>query len=321
MKILITGCAGFIGFNICNSFPRSWKIIGIDNMNKYYDIKLKKNRLKVLLKKNNFKFKKCDISNYLDLRKVFKNNNIDFVINLAAQAGVRYSIQHPEAYTKSNLIGFANILELCKDFEIKHLITASTSSVYGLAVNKKLNEKLNTDKPIQYYAATKKSNEVMAYSYSHLYKIPITVLRFFTVYGPWGRPDMALFKFVKNILDDKPIEVYNYGNHTRGFTYVDTISLIIKKLIKKKFNKKDKLYEIFNVGGDHKINLKKFIKIIEGQLNKKAKIKYKNLQPGDVINTQADLSKSSKLLKNYQQVNLQEGISNFISWFKNYYKY
>lgn len=254
------------------------------------------------------------------MKKIFKENNIKYVVNLAAQAGVRYSLKHPETYTKSNLIGFANILELCKIYKIKHLITASTSSVYGLSSKKKLNEKLNTDKPIQYYAATKKSNEVMAHSYSYLYKIPVTVLRFFTVYGPWGRPDMALFKFVKNILIGKPIDVYNYGNHTRGFTYVDTISFVIEKLLSKKFSKKTSYYEILNIGGKNKVSLTNFIKIIEKKLGKKAKIKYKSLQPGDVINTHADLKKLNFYLKSYKQINLNQGIGNFISWFKNYYK-
>ena len=251
------------------------------------------------------------------LEKVFKKIKIDVVINLAAQAGVRYSIDNPDDYTKSNLIGFSNILEMCRRYKVKHLLAASTSSVYGNKKDLFLSEDLDTDTPIQYYAATKKSNEVMAHSYSAMFNLKVSMLRFFTVYGPWGRPDMALFKFTKNILENKPIEVFNYGNHIRGFTYVDAISFAIEKLIKDKNKKK---YEIYNIGGSESIKLMDFIKIIEKKINKKAKVKFLKLQPGDIISTKASLKKINKYLFGYKEINIQKGVSNFVDWYKSYYK-
>lgn len=239
MNILITGCAGFIGFHVAELISQQYHVIGIDNLNNYYDIKLKKKRISILRKNKKFVFLKVDISNIKKLNRIFLKYKITHIVNLAAQAGVRYSIKQPAAYTLSNLVGFANILELSRKYKINHLITASTSSVYGNSNKKFLNENDNTDRPIQYYAATKKANEVMAHSYSYLYNIPITVLRFFTVYGTWGRPDMAIFKFTKSILKKQNIEVYNHGNHSRGFTHVSTISYAVNKIIRQKFNKKN----------------------------------------------------------------------------------
>ena len=317
MNILITGCAGFIGFNVSRYLSEKNNVIGVDSLNTYYSKKLKLDRLKELKKSKKFNFFQIDISNRKKIEQVFKKNKIDIVINLAAQAGVRYSIENPEAYTNSNLIGFSVILELSRKYKVKHLLAASTSSVYGDKKEKILTEDLNTDTPIQYYAATKKSNEVMAHSYSSMFKMKITMLRFFTVYGPWGRPDMALFKFTKNILENKSIDVYNYGNHMRGFTYVDTISHVIHKMIK---IKRDKNFEIFNIGGSESIKLMDFIKIIENKLRKKAKLKYLKLQPGDIVSTNAGLKKINKYLTNYKQVGMKKGISNFVDWYKSYYQ-
>ena len=237
MAILVTGCAGFIGFHLAKKLiEKNLLVVGIDDLNKYYDVKLKKDRLKILnktTKRGKFKFYKTDISKIDDIKKVFKKHNIDYVVHLAAQAGVRYSIQNPEAYVKSNLVGFANILENCKNNKVKHLLYASTSSVYGSNTKFPYKEKHRTDHPIQFYAATKRSNELMAHSYSHLFKLPTTGLRFFTVYGPWGRPDMALYKFTKNIIQNKYIDLYNKGNHSRSFTYIDDIVFAIISLLKK----------------------------------------------------------------------------------------
>ena len=241
MKILITGCAGFIGYHLSKYLiKKNINVIGVDNINNYYDTKLKKDRLKNLFitNKKKFSFYKTDIHNQKKFELIFKKNKrITHVINLAAQAGVRYSITNPNTYVKSNLVGFANVLENCKCYKVKNLIFASTSSVYGSNKKMPYKESDDTDSPIQFYAATKKSNEVMAYSYSHLYNINTIGLRFFTVYGPWGRPDMALFKFTKNILAGKKIDVYNHGNHSRDFTYIDDIVDAIFLLINRKEKK------------------------------------------------------------------------------------
>ena len=238
MKILVTGASGFIGFSLSLFLlKKKIQVIGIDNLNNYYDVDLKKKRLKILKKFKNFEFLNLDLSNKNTLFKKLKKKNFSYVVHLAAQAGVRYSILNPDEYTKSNLIGFSNILELVRNKKIKHLLFASTSSVYGLSKSKSFDENLPATFPIQYYAATKRANELMAHSYSYLFNIPSTALRFFTVYGPWGRPDMALFKFTKNILLNKYIEVFNFGNHKRDFTYIDdvvkSIYLAIKKIPKK----------------------------------------------------------------------------------------
>ena len=320
MNILVTGCAGFVGFHVSKVLSKKFNVIGIDNCNSYYSKKLKKSRLKILQDNKKFIFKKIDISNEKKLFNIFKKNKFQIVINLAAQAGVRYSITNAKAYTKSNLVGFSNILEACRTFKIKHLISASTSSVYGNSKKKNLSENLRTDAPIQYYAATKKANEVMAYSYSRMYAMNITMLRFFTVYGPWGRPDMALYKFTKKIINGEKIEVYNYGKHSRGFTYIDTITYIINKIVLKKINKNSN-FEILNIGGETSIGLMKFINILEKTLNKKAKIKFLKLQPGDIKNTHANLNKiKNKYLKNYKQMNIESGIQNFVKWYKQYHK-
>ena len=322
MKILVTGCAGFIGYHLCHKLltNKRYHVYGIDNLNTYYDVNLKKNRLKILLKfKNRFYFNKVDITNNKKISKIFLNNKYDYVIHLAAQAGVRHSINYPDVYLKNNINGFFNILECCKRYKIKHLIFASTSSVYGSNKNFPLKETNNTDQPLSFYASTKICNEVMAHSYSYIYKLPCTGLRFFTVYGPFGRPDMVLYKFTKAIHEGKNIDLFNHGNHIRDFTYIDDVVGGIKKLIKKP--SKNKIpYEIYNVGSDNPIHLKEFLKIIENNLLRKAKIILQPQQLGDVHKTHAYMNKLNKIIGYRAKVNIKQGIKNFVLWYKEYYK-
>jgi len=336
-KVIITGSAGFIGFHLALKLLKKKKnILGLDNINNYYDPKLKQQRLKILTKFKNFKFIKSDIKNYKKLNLIFKTFKPDCVVNLAAQAGVRYSIKNPRVYLNSNIIGFFNILELSKKFKIKHLVYASTSSVYGLNFKQPFSEGDTADHPVQFYAATKRSNEIMAHSYSYLYGLPTTGLRFFTVYGPWGRPDMALFKFVNKIINNKSIDVYNYGNHKRDFTYVEDIvdgifksmnkipkvSKKRKNLTKKNINPSTSTgpFQIYNIGNDKPLDLMKYIKIIENILGIKAKLNYLPLQKGDMVNTRASLYKIKKDLKYNAKTSVTNGIRNFVNWYKFYYK-
>jgi UDP-glucuronate 4-epimerase len=333
MKILVTGSAGFIGFHVSSLLlKKNYEVYGIDNLNAYYDVDLKLSRLKILKKNKKFFFKKIDIRNYKIIFSYVKKNKIDIIVNLAAQAGVRYSLIKPKSYIDNNIYGFLNILETCRKLKIRNLITASTSSVYGLNKNFPLRENIIADHPIQLYAATKKSNEMMAHAYSYLFKIPITCLRFFTVYGPWGRPDMALFKFTKNILSNKKIQLFNNGEHARDFTYVEDVSKVILKLINKpaKSNKSWNSsipdpssslapFRIFNVSNGNKVKLKYFLNEIEKNLNKKAKIKYLPLQKGDIKETLS----SKKIINNFINVsyktNYKVGIKKFVRWYINYY--
>lgn len=316
---LITGSAGFIGFHLSKKLlSEGFNVLGIDNLNNYYDQKIKLDRNKILKKYKNYKFKKIDIKDYNKLNSIFKKNLIHGVVNLAAQAGVRYSLKNPRSYIENNINGFFNILELSKKYKIKKFIYASTSSIYGLQKKFPLKENFNTDNPIQLYAATKKSNELMATSYSHLYKMDTVGLRFFTVYGPWGRPDMALFKFTKNIIKGKPIEVFNKGKHERDFTYVEDIVNGIFNII---INKKSKFgAKIFNIGNGKKIKLLKYIELIEKNLNQKSKKKFLPLQKGDVIKTLSD----TRLIKkhyNYQsKTEVSYGVKKFIEWYVSYFK-
>ena len=319
MNILITGCAGFIGYHLCLSLLRENKkkitIVGIDNLNAYYDVNLKKQRLKNLRAfSDNFIFYKIDISNNLSLKKNFKKHKYDYVINLAAQAGVRYSIDNPETYVKSNLTGFFNILENSKNFKVSHLIYASTSSVYGSSEKFPLKEDLNTDKPLSFYAATKKCNEVMAFSYSNIFNLPTTGLRFFTVYGEMGRPDMSLFKFTENMVKGKPIELFNNGDHVRDFTYISDVVNPLKKLIFLPSKKKIP-YDIFNIGSQNPKTLTYFLKIISNKLKIKPIIKKKSLQMGDVYKTHASIKKLKIKLNFSPKTNLKEGVHNFIDWY------
>ena len=320
MNILITGCAGFIGFHLCNKILQNKKlnIFGIDNLNDYYDVKLKKDRLKILNNNKKFKFFKIDINNKEKIIKNFKQNKYDVVINLAAQAGVRHSISNPQAYFDSNLTGFFNIIDASRTFEIKHFIYASTSSVYGESKDFPLKENIGTSKPMSFYAATKKCNEIIAYSYSNIYNMHCTALRFFTVYGPFGRPDMALFSFCNSILKNKSLNLFNKGKHIRDFTHVYLVTEYLKNIITKP--SKEKIpHSIFNIGSDEPKSLKFFLKTIEDRLNKKAKVKLLKKQKGDVYKTHADISKISKLIKTDIRLNLKEGIDGFVTWYKDYY--
>tara|TARA_Y100001970_G_C14155471_1_gene815281 strand:- start:542 stop:1504 length:963 start_codon:yes stop_codon:yes gene_type:complete len=319
MKILITGVAGFIGYHLSsNLLSQGHKIYGIDNLNNYYDLKLKKDRIKELKKEKNFFFKKVDLSNKKKINLIIKLNKIKYIVHLAAQAGVRYSIDNPESYFKSNLEGFFNILEISKKNKVNHLLFASTSSVYGNNSKFPLNEKTNTDKPLSFYAATKKSNEVMAYSYSNIYKLPTTALRFFTVYGPFGRPDMSLFKFTKAILNNKKLNLFNSGNHDRDFTYIDDVVKGISFIIDKP-SKKSVPYNCFNIGKGKPEKLKLFLQLIEKNLNKKAKINHLPLQVGDVKKTHSSIAALNKYSKYKPQTNIKKGIKLFIDWYKKYY--
>jgi len=311
-KILITGSAGFIGYHLSKSLlDDGFDVIGIDNLNDYYDVNLKKTRLKQLNNYENFKFKKIDISNRAELEKFFFKFDINKVVNLAAQPGVRYSIENPYAYMNSNLIGFLNIIECCRQKSVDGFIYASSSSVYG--GNKKVPFSIEdrTDNPISFYAATKNANEQIAKTYSHLYNLNTTGLRFFTVYGPWGRPDMAYFSFTNKIIKNEPINVFNNGKMKRDFTYIDDIIDGLRSAIEINYK-----CEIFNLGNNKAVELNSFIKIIEKELNKKAIINYLPMQPGDVKETYANIDKSFKMLNYKPKTNIKDGIKNFISWFK-----
>ena len=319
-RVMVTGAAGFIGAALSLELAkRGYQIYGIDNLNDYYDVKLKKDRLSRLEEVINFQFKKLDISEKEQLSSIFEKFKPEIVINLAAQAGVRYSIQNPDSYTKSNLVGFANILECCRHFCVEHLIFASSSSVYGK--NKKIpfSEDDNVDRPVSYYAATKKSNELMAAAYSELYKLRTTGLRFFTVYGPWGRPDMAPWLFTQAILSGKPIKVFNYGKMRRDFTYIDDIVNGVIGLVDLE-GAGQELFNIYNIGNNEPEELGYFIEIIEKECGVKAIKEYLPMQMGDVPVTYADISKLNELTGFKPQISLEEGLKRFISWFKEYHR-
>jgi len=317
-NILVTGCAGFIGFHLTKRLSENnYNIIGIDNLNDYYDVAIKESRLDILSNNNQFVFYKVDLCNTSELSKIFKNNKIDFIIHLAAQAGVRYSLENPNAYIDSNIIGFMNILGECKKYNL-NIIYASSSSVYGDSKQFPLSEEEICKKPLSLYGASKLFNELTAYSYSHLYNISSIGLRFFTVYGPWGRPDMALFKFTKNIIENKKIDVYNKGNHSRSFTYIDDIVDAIESLLEN-YISKNNFYDVLNIGGEKSISLMDFIKTIENKLGLKAKINFMPKQLGDVEKTESDCSKITSLVNYKPKVSIEDGISNFIDWYKEYY--
>ncbi len=320
-QILITGCAGFIGFHLSKALINSKKynVYGIDNLNNYYSKKLKNDRLNILIKnKLNFKFSKIDITNKSQLNNLFKRYKFDVIVNLAAQAGVRYSISNPETYYKNNINGFFNILKLSQEYKVSHLLIASTSSVYGNNSKFPLDESFNTGKPLSFYAATKKCNEVMAYSFSNIYKLPVTAMRFFTVYGPMGRPDMSLFKFTKLIQENKKIDLYNNGNHIRDFTYVDDVVKSIIKLINKK--PKNKIpFRTLNICSSKPIKLKKFINEIEKNLNIKSNKDFKPMQTGDIHKTHGSNKKISKLINYKPGTNIELGIKKFIKWYNSYF--
>jgi UDP-glucuronate 4-epimerase len=334
MTTIVTGSAGFIGHALCEKLlKRGDNILGIDNHNDYYDPRIKDARIKRLAKYTNYKHFKVDLSDRQNLDKVFRESKIKKVVNLAAQAGVRYSMENPLAYVNSNIVGFANILENCRYNNVDHLVYASTSSVYGANTKIPFSEHDSVNHQLSVYAASKKSNELMAHSYSYLYKLPTTGLRFFTVYGPWGRPDMALFKFTENILVGKSIDVFNHGNHTRDFTYIDDIVEGIIKTIDNpatsnvnwNSNKPDPATSkapwcIYNIGNNKSVNLMDYITVLEKTLGKKAKINFLPLQPGDVPDTCANVDNLEKKFNYKPTTSVTEGVTKFVEWYKDYYR-
>ena len=315
-SILVTGAAGFIGFHLSRKLlERGNQVIGVDNLNPYYDVTLKKARLERLKPLNGFFFYKEDIQNLSGLKEIFQKHSIDRVCNLAAQAGVRYSLKDPFSYQKSNLEGFLNLLELAREYEISNFVYASSSSVYGDNPKIPFSVDDRVDSPVSLYGATKKANELMAHAYSHLFGIPCTGLRFFTVYGPWGRPDMALFLFTDAILNDRPINVYNYGRMKRDFTYVDDVVEGTMAALEKPF-----AYEVFNLGNSEPIELMDFIGIIEEELGREAQKNLMPLQPGDVLETSADIGKSKDMLGFSPKTPIREGIKKFLAWYREYYE-
>ena len=325
---------GFIGFSLCEKLlKRGDDIIGIDNHNDYYDPKIKDSRLKLLIKYSNYQHYRIDLTDRTNLDKIFNEHQPIKVVNLAAQAGVRYSMENPLAYINSNIVGFAHVLENCRYHKVKHLVYASTSSVYGANTKMPFSEHDSANHPLSVYAASKKSNELMAHSYSNLYKLPTTGLRFFTVYGPWGRPDMALFKFTKNILEEKQIDVFNHGKHTRDFTYIDDIvEGIIKTLDNPAEGNNDwdsnqpdpassKVpWQIYNIGNNKPVQLMDYIEALEKNLEKKAKINFLPLQPGDVPDTYANIDNLNKQFNYKPTTSVTQGVSAFVKWYKKYYK-
>ena len=332
-KILVTGASGFIGFHLSELLlNNNYEVVGIDNMNDYYDVRLKEGRLETLKKYNNYTFYKIDLKDKESIDKLFKEYKFDYVINLAAQAGVRYSIENPYAYVDSNLVGFVNILEACRNYPVKHLLYASSSSVYGGNKVAPFSTEHQVDHPVSLYAATKKSNELMAHTYSHLYKIPTTGLRFFTVYGPWGRPDMAYFSFTDAIINDKPIKVFNHGKMERDFTYIDDIVEAIYKLLplapkanpewdetKDKQSESFAPYKVYNIGNNQPVQLEKFISVLEDKIGKKAVKNYMEMQPGDVVKTYADTSDLEKAINFKPSTSIEEGLEKFANWYKEFY--
>jgi UDP-glucuronate 4-epimerase len=349
MKILVTGCAGFIGFHIADRLmKKGHNVVGIDSLNDYYDVNLKYSRLfcagiaKEEIEYNkkiagshfrNYSFYQIKLEDKDALNKIFAEEKFDIVINLAAQAGVRYSLINPEAYVNSNIVGFVNILECCRHHNIQHLVYASSSSVYGLNEEIPFATSQNVDHPISLYAASKKSNELMAHVYSHLFQLPTTGLRFFTAYGTWGRPDMALFIFTKNIIEGKPIQIFNNGEMLRDFTYVDDIAEGIERVMNHSpkpntawhsatsdASQSSAPYKVYNIGNNAPVKLMDYVKAIENALDKKAVIELLPLQPGDVPATYADVSDLVKDLGYKPNTTIEDGVKKFINWYKEYYK-
>ncbi|MDL2124623.1 MAG: NAD-dependent epimerase [Deltaproteobacteria bacterium] len=332
-RVLVTGAAGFIGFHLSMRLLKDGcHVTGIDNLNSYYDVKLKEARLERLTSFENFSFYKMDISDKKSLEEIFNNTKYDVVVNLAAQAGVRYSIENPHAYVDSNIVGFVNLLEACRHNDVKHLVFASSSSVYGANTKMPFSVHNNVDHPVSLYAATKKANELMAHAYSHLYGLHCTGLRFFTVYGPWGRPDMALFLFTKAILEEKPIKVFNQGRMQRDFTYIDDITEGVVRIMGR-LPEPDPTwngdnpdpgtsyarYKIYNIGNNNPVELMEFIGVIEKVLGKKAKKEFLELQPGDVPATYADIDDLIKDVGFKPETTIETGIKQFILWYNEYY--
>jgi UDP-glucuronate 4-epimerase len=323
MKYIVTGSAGFIGYHLSKRLlEEGHQVIGVDNLNNYYDVQLKLNRNSELSTYKFYEFYKADIADYHSIQQIFINNaSCDTVFHLAAQAGVRYSIENPQVYVNSNLVGFANILECCRNTKIRHLVYASSSSIYGANAQIPFLETDKSDEPVSFYGATKKANELMAYSYSHLYGIPCSGLRFFTVYGPWGRPDMAYFSFVKSILENKPIKIYNHGNMQRDFTYIDDIIegiIRVSRCIPQESSSGTK-FAVYNIGNNNPVELGQFIFEIEKALGKEAKKEYISMQPGDMKNTYADVHFLINKTGYRPNTLLADGIKKFLDWDCLYY--
>ena len=333
MKILVTGAAGFIGFHTSQILlARGDEVVGLDNLNDYYDVSLKQARLDILQRHAKFSFVKLDLADRKEMPALFAREKFARVIHLGAQAGVRYSIQNPLAYIDSNVLGFANVLEGCRYNGVEHLVYASTSSVYGANTKMPFSVHQNVDHPLSFYAATKKANELMAHTYAHLYKLPVTGLRFFTVYGPWGRPDMALFLFTKNILEGKPIDVFNYGNHRRDFTYVGDIAEGVVRAVDRPAQgnagwdgdapdpgTSKAPYRLYNIGNNAPVELMRYIQVIEQCLGKQAQKNLLPLQQGDVPDTYADVEDLVRDVGYRPATSVEEGIRNFTTWYLEYY--
>jgi UDP-glucuronate 4-epimerase len=333
-KILVTGAAGFIGFHLCRRLLNAgFQVIGLDNLNEYYDVRLKLDRLKEIEQHTHFQFAKTDLSDRQAISGLFAKHGFEMVVNLAAQAGVRYSLVNPYAYAETNLMGFLNILEGCRHHQVKHLVFASSSSVYGANTRMPFSVHDNVDHPVSLYAATKKANELMAHTYASLYQLPCTGLRFFTVYGPWGRPDMALFIFTRAILEGKPIDVFNYGKMQRDFTYIDDIIEGVVRIMDKipgpnpQWNGRQPdtatsyaPYRVYNIGNNHPVELLHFIEILEECLGKKALKNLIAIQPGDVPATFADVEDLIRDAGFKPATSIENGIKTFVEWYKDYYK-
>ena len=332
-KVLVTGAAGFIGFHLCKRLLEQGEtVFGLDNLNDYYDVQLKIDRLKRIEGEPHFKFIKMDLSDKDSVAELFSRDRFDRVVNLAAQAGVRYSLVNPHAYIENNITGFLNVLEGCRHHPVKHLVFASSSSVYGANTKIPFSVRHNVDHPVSLYGATKKANELMAHAYSQLFKIPCTGLRFFTVYGPWGRPDMVLFLFTKALLEGKPIDVFNYGNMKRDFTYIDDIVEGVVRVM-------DRIpgtspgwsnappdpgtgsgpYKIYNIGNNHPVELRHFIEVLEGCLGRKAERNLLPMQPGDVPATYADVDDLMREVGFKPATPIETGIQRFVDWYRGYY--
>ena len=334
MSILVTGAAGFIGFHLAKRLlTDGHEVIGVDNLNDYYDVQLKQDRLAILKRNLSFRFSLTDLADRRGIAELFNKEKPEIVVNLAAQAGVRYSLENPHAYVDSNLTGFTNILEGCRHNAVKHLVYASSSSVYGANTAMPFSVHHNVDHPISLYAATKKANELMAHTYAALYKLPCTGLRFFTVYGPWGRPDMALFLFTKAILEGRPIDVYNEGRMRRDFTYIDDIIEGVVRVMSRipsgspewTGNNPDPAssfapYRLFNIGNNQPVELMDFIAALEEHLGRKAQMRLLPMQPGDVPETYADVSDLMAEVGFKPSTSIREGIGRFVAWYREYYK-